>query len=433
MRIVTIGILLFAAMFPAKAEELLAPEALLPGYEQTDAHMPSIACGKGLYLAVWQVGVNEKADIVGLRIDRSGKALDAKPFVICAARDCQEQPRVAFAPSTSSTSSGQAGPGQGGGVFLVVWQDLRNSRDWDIYAARVSSDGKLLDPDGIAVVTGDRNQSAPEVCFAAGSFQVLWRAFIGDGALPMKQKEWGAKSEYQIWGGRVSVEGKPLDGPGVAVIAMGNNGKLGSPSAVALGDGRILVGSVHHTGTWDLGISLKLVLAGKPVDAVAGLKNVCQNDQLALASDGKSASLAWSTFVERGGRGGHIPESGMSLVSLSEGIKPQVVKSLYSPSSARENKKCGSRPTLAWDGKTYVAAWQVIMAAEKLRYDRIMMRRVSATGEPDAVDVIVAGEPDSPAICPAVASDGAGTTVVVYERHPKTGDTPIKIAVRVMK
>jgi hypothetical protein len=33
----------------------------------------------------------------------------------------------------------------------------------------------------------------------------------------------------------------------------------------------------------------------------------------------------------------------------------------------------------------------------------------------------------------AVASDGQGTTLIVYERHPGDAETPIRIGLRVLK
>ena len=84
---------------------------------------------------------------MGCRLDSSGRLLDKQPVVICAAKDLQERPRVAF----------------GGGVFLVVWQDLRNGKDWDVYAARITLQGRVLDKDGFAVSNTRHSQALPDV------------------------------------------------------------------------------------------------------------------------------------------------------------------------------------------------------------------------------------------------------------------------------
>src|SRR5690606_6538615 len=118
---------------------------------------PHAAHGKNAFLVVWQSGrtapgdltqgLKFHGDIVGIRVGKNGKPLDAKPLVICQAADLQQEPRVAY----------------GNGVFLVIWQDLRNGKDWDVYAARVSDDGKVLDPDGILISGGAHNQALPRV------------------------------------------------------------------------------------------------------------------------------------------------------------------------------------------------------------------------------------------------------------------------------
>jgi hypothetical protein len=45
---------------------------------------------------------------------------------------------------------------------------------------------------------------------------------------------------------------------------------------------------------------------------------------------------------------------------------------------------------------------------------------------------LLAGSLTSPAHEAAVASDGAGTTMIAYEKHPEKADVPIKIGVRVL-
>lgn len=139
------------------------------------AYGPSTGSGAaaGVYLAVWQDG-DETADSDGpgtgiycARISPDGKALDPKGIPVCQAKDYQLRPRVAFAHSTSS--------GQAGNVFLVVWEDYRNGADGDIYAARVTPEGKVLDPDGFPVAAiKDRNQVYVAVASNGKDFLVAW-------------------------------------------------------------------------------------------------------------------------------------------------------------------------------------------------------------------------------------------------------------------
>ena len=116
------------------------------------------AFGKDCYLVAWCDGTLQAdrptADIYAARIDHAlGKSLDPAGIRVCAAADFQERPAVAF----------------DGTNFLVVWQDFRNGRDYDIYAARVSPQGRVLDPDGFPVIARAGNQARPAVLSPAAT------------------------------------------------------------------------------------------------------------------------------------------------------------------------------------------------------------------------------------------------------------------------
>lgn len=160
----------FLALLPAAtiaAPALVAGEAVAVMPMPADARFqlnPAIAHdGKGTYLVVWQQGrfyhQSQSADILAVRIDSRGRVLDRQPIVVCNAEASQEQPQVAFS----------------GGTFLVVWHDLRNGRDWDVYAARVSPAGKVREPDGFLVAGGARNQASPVLAPADDGFLVVWQ------------------------------------------------------------------------------------------------------------------------------------------------------------------------------------------------------------------------------------------------------------------
>jgi subtilisin family serine protease len=66
----------------------------------------------------------------------------------------------------------------GGSVSLVVWEDSRNARDGgtdkDIYATRIDSTGKVLDPKGIPISNRAGDQTEPTVAWNGESFLVAW-------------------------------------------------------------------------------------------------------------------------------------------------------------------------------------------------------------------------------------------------------------------
>jgi hypothetical protein len=192
-------IILLGVIARISAQEPVAPETLLPVADHRDAYTPCAAYGKEVFLVCWQSGrlakgdlrkgVTGESDIVGLRVGRDGKAVDDKPFVVSTAKNKRQSPRTAF----------------GGGVFLVVWHDLCNGKDWDILAARVSPEGKVLDPDGIAVCSKAGVQALPRVAWDGNAFQIVWQDYrCGD--------------RYEVYGARVSPEGKVLDADGNLLV-----------------------------------------------------------------------------------------------------------------------------------------------------------------------------------------------------------------------
>jgi hypothetical protein len=156
---------------------------------------PAVAFGKKAYLVAWSDGSRmlgkETADLYCARVEPStslgpgpgtGKSLDPKGIVVCKAGNLQSRPAVAF----------------DGTNFLVAWEDLRNGTDHDIYAARVTEEGKVLDPDGFPIIKRPNNQAWPAVAFAGGHYVVAW----------MDARQYPV---YGIYFARVTPEGKVLD------------------------------------------------------------------------------------------------------------------------------------------------------------------------------------------------------------------------------
>ena len=170
-----IGRALLAAAFALLPGAAMAAPALVAGEAVAVMPMPADARaqlypavaydGKGTYLVVWQQGrfyhQSQSADILAVRIDSRGRVLDRQPIVVCNVEASQEQPQVAFS----------------GGTFMVVWHDLRNRRDWDVYAARVNPDGRVLEPNGFLIAGGARNQASPVLAPANDGFLVVWQHY----------------------------------------------------------------------------------------------------------------------------------------------------------------------------------------------------------------------------------------------------------------
>ncbi len=62
----------------------------------------------------------------------------------------------------------------GNGQYLVAWSDSRNDLP-RIYAARVTPDGTVLDPAGLALPISPREAVSPSVAFGSGRFFLAWQ------------------------------------------------------------------------------------------------------------------------------------------------------------------------------------------------------------------------------------------------------------------
>ncbi len=154
---------------------------------------PSVAYdGAGTFLVVWQQGQRyfeqQEGDILAARIDRQGTVLDPQPIVVSRAPESQEAPQVAFSD----------------GVFLVVWQDIRSGAQWDVYGARVTPAGRVLDPGGVAIAAKPDSEALPQVAPAPDGFLVVWQS--------------RSTRYYEVTGAHVSAQGRTTafelrDGP----------------------------------------------------------------------------------------------------------------------------------------------------------------------------------------------------------------------------
>jgi len=149
---------------------------------------PSIAFDGNNYLVLWS-GVPTEG-VHGRRVTPGGNTLES--FVI-ATGYAEQYPSVAF----------------DGTNYLAVWQCSRND-SCDIYGARVSPTGIVLDPTGIAISTAIDSQRLPTVAFDGTNYLVVWQ-----------DRRNG--SEYDIYGTRVSPSGTVFDPAGTAIsTATGN-------------------------------------------------------------------------------------------------------------------------------------------------------------------------------------------------------------------
>ncbi len=151
---------------------------------------PSVAACGDLFLVTWENYRSGPSywEICGTRIDSAGSVLDSSGIAISCRPENQRCPRTAF---------GEAN-------CMVVWQDRRNGY-YDIYGARVSSDGSVLDTSGICLYSATGHQELPSITYDGMNFVVAWREYLPD---------WN----FDIYGTRVDTAGIVLDPAAVKLI-----------------------------------------------------------------------------------------------------------------------------------------------------------------------------------------------------------------------
>jgi hypothetical protein len=134
----------------------------------------------------WRNG-NDCHDVYGARVSQAGVVLDPSGIAVSIETSFRYDPAVA----------------SDGSQFLVVWADQRHGGfEFDIYGARVSPSGAVLDTSGIPISTAAGFKFRPAVDFNGTDFLVVWE----DG-----------RSPGRIYGARVSQAGVVRDPTGFII------------------------------------------------------------------------------------------------------------------------------------------------------------------------------------------------------------------------
>lgn len=169
---------------------------------------PAITSNGSDFLVVWQDqqsgGSND--DIFGARVDKDGVVLDPDGIQITTESALQVTPAVAF----------------DGTNYIVVWEDRRNFAVslMDIYAARVTPRGVVIDTAGIPISTQLHRQVSPDVVASSSGYVVSWEDWRGS---PLDATG-GDDTIRSIFAAGVTLSGIVLDEEGVLISNLGANG-----------------------------------------------------------------------------------------------------------------------------------------------------------------------------------------------------------------
>ncbi len=174
---------------------------------------PAVAANGTNFLVVWADNRNLKnsgMDILGVRLDENALPLDAAGIPISVAPSHQTVPAVAAS----------------GRDFLVVWADQRNSpvaaTNLDIYGARVSAGGQVLDPSGFPICSSTNVQNFPVVAAKGDRWLVAWQDARSSSATLVR---------WDIYGARVALDGAVLDTNAIPICTAANDQTLPAMAA----------------------------------------------------------------------------------------------------------------------------------------------------------------------------------------------------------
>jgi len=232
-----------------------------------DLVCPAIAFDGANYFVAWKHtdgGIGTA--ICGIHMSPEGIILDSSHITIPASPDYDFNPLSVAYDGTN---------------YFAVWTDLRNSDSGDLYGARVSRDGRVLDSGGFAISRAANAQEWSSTVFDGTDFMVIWQ----DGRI----------SDRDIYAARVSSEGAVLDTEGIVVNA--RSYYQYHPVLVrGAGDSVLAVWTDCGDSAWQLGLCATfLSSSGQVLDTIPSVLNFAPSNRScpAIASDGANYLVAW--------------------------------------------------------------------------------------------------------------------------------------------
>ncbi|WP_223639439.1 Ig-like domain-containing protein [Corallococcus sp. EGB] len=262
---------------------------------QQNSYSPAVTSNGTAYFVTW-IGTG---GVFGSRVTSAGEVEDPMGIAI----------------STSAGAKSQPAAASNGTDYFVVWEDERNDGVGDIFGARVSGLGVVLDAQGIALATGTHSQRTPSVASNGSDYLVAWKDTVNI-------------DESDIFGTRVTSTGAVLDGPGFEISTAEK--MQANPSVASNGEDYFVVWTDNRSGY--NGLRGTRVTNGGTVVDVAGQELSPSGDSPAVAFNGTDYFIAWESGWDAFGMrvtqaGGILDSTGIILALAASTQTAPVVAS----------------------------------------------------------------------------------------------------------
>jgi hypothetical protein len=139
---------------------------IMAGKPNLDQVGPTLSFDGENHLVVWQGKRNNKVFNIYFRyVSKDGEVL-GKPIQLSSSLKDETSPAVSF----------------DGENYLIVWQDKRKGKLWDIYGARVSPSGDIPDPPIQLTFTGQSDRWNPVLSWNGNHYLVVWESTQQEGS-----------------------------------------------------------------------------------------------------------------------------------------------------------------------------------------------------------------------------------------------------------
>ncbi len=305
---------------PVDADDFVVQSTGVVASLSVNEQAGAVASNGSGFLVVWSENRSGRgADIFASRVSGSGVVEDPVGLLVSAAAGSQAGASVA----------------SNGTDYLVTWSDGR-AGGTDIYAARVTGGGVVLDPMGLPVTTGKVQLSPSSVASDGANYLVVW-----------SQGAWGASD---IYASRVSASGVIEDVDGIAVSTASDDQY--SPSVASNGSGYLVAWQDSRGGLSGI-YAARVSLQGVVADASGVL--VAQDngprEDPSVASNGESYLVAWEDRRNNNWDVFASRVSALGIVEDPEGLAVAALEEVAERNVAASSN--GSSYLLTW----YNGAW----------------------------------------------------------------------------